>query len=113
MLTWHLFTSDPTVLFEQNDQTVLLQTQCLISEPVDKIQPKIVYMVLTANRLWELTLAHILNILPRCAQIPACLIGNAYTRPLIMCFDLHRLSGPLLTVFGLRHEIRLEARFYT
>ena len=27
MLTWHLFT---------NDQTVLLQTQCLISEPVDK-----------------------------------------------------------------------------
>jgi len=36
MLTWHLFTSDPTVLFEQNDQTVLLQTQCLIGEPVDK-----------------------------------------------------------------------------
>ena len=36
MLTWHLFTSDPTVLFEQNGQTVLLQTQCLISEPVDK-----------------------------------------------------------------------------
>jgi hypothetical protein len=36
MLTWHLFTNDPTVLFEQNGQTVLLQTQCLISEPVDK-----------------------------------------------------------------------------
>ena len=36
MLTWHLFTSDPTVLFEQSEQTVLLQTQCLISEPVDK-----------------------------------------------------------------------------
>jgi len=36
MLTWHLFTSDQTVLFEQNGQTVLLQTQCLISEPVDK-----------------------------------------------------------------------------
>jgi|GEM_PF-2561602 len=36
MLTWHLFTSDPTVLFEKNGQTVLLQTQCLISEPVDK-----------------------------------------------------------------------------
>ena len=36
MLTWHLFTNDQTVLFEQNGQTVLLQTQCLISEPVDK-----------------------------------------------------------------------------
>ena len=36
MLTWHLFTNDPTVLFEQNGQTVLLQTQCLTSEPVDK-----------------------------------------------------------------------------
>ena len=36
MLTWHLFESDQTVLFEQNEQTVLLQTQCLISEPVDK-----------------------------------------------------------------------------
>ena len=36
MLTWHLFTNDQTVLFEQNEQTVLLQTQCLISEPVDK-----------------------------------------------------------------------------
>jgi len=31
MLTWHLFTNDPTVLFELNGQTVLLQTQCLIS----------------------------------------------------------------------------------
>ena len=37
MLTWHLFTNDPTVLFEQNRQTVLLQTQCLISETVDKL----------------------------------------------------------------------------
>ena len=37
MLTWHLFTNDPTVLFEQNGQTVLLQTQCLISELVDKL----------------------------------------------------------------------------
>jgi len=36
MLTWHLFTNDPTVLFEQSEQTVLLQTQCSISEPVDK-----------------------------------------------------------------------------
>lgn len=36
MLTWHLFANDQTVLFEQNGQTVLLQTQCLISEPVDK-----------------------------------------------------------------------------
>ena len=36
MLTWHLFTNDPTVLFEQSEQTVLLQTQCLIGEPVDK-----------------------------------------------------------------------------
>ena len=55
MLTWHLFTSD---------QTVLLQTQCLISEPVDKIHPMIFEIVSTANRFWELTLAHILNILP-------------------------------------------------
>src|SRR6056300_719410 len=102
MLTWHLFTNDPTVLFEQNGQTVLLQTQCLISEPVDKMQLIIVYMVSTANRFWKLALAHILNILPRCAQIPACLIGNACACPPIMCFDLYRLSGPLLTVFGLR-----------
>ena len=36
MLTWHLFTNDQTVLFELNGQTVLLQTQCLISELVDK-----------------------------------------------------------------------------
>ena len=36
MLTWHLFTNDQTVLFEQSEQTVLLQTQCLISETVDK-----------------------------------------------------------------------------
>jgi hypothetical protein len=37
MLTWHLFANDQTVLFGQSEQTVLLQTQCLISEPVDKI----------------------------------------------------------------------------
>jgi hypothetical protein len=36
MLTWHLFTNDQTVLFEQSEQTVLLQTQCLTSETVDK-----------------------------------------------------------------------------
>ena len=112
MLTWHLFTNDQTVLFEQSGQTVLLQTQCLIIEAVDKIQLIIVFVGLTANRLWKLALAHILNILPRCAEIPTGLIGNACARPLIMCFDLYRLSGPLLTIFGLRHEIRLEARFY-
>ena len=66
----------------------------------------------TSNRLWKLTLADILNVLPRCAEIPARLIGNTFTRTLIVYFDLHRLSGPLLTIFGLRHEIRLEARFY-
>jgi hypothetical protein len=32
MLTWHLLTNDPTVLFEKNGQTVLLQTRCLISK---------------------------------------------------------------------------------
>ena len=112
MLTWHLFTNEQTVLFEQSEQTVLLQTQCLISEPVDKMQPIIVFLISTANRFWKLALAHILNILPSCAQIPACLIGNACACPLIMCFDLYCLSGPLLTVFGLRHKIRLEARFY-
>lgn len=37
MLTWHLFANDQTVLFEQSEQTVLLQTQCLINEAVDKI----------------------------------------------------------------------------
>ena len=67
MLTWHLFTNDQTVLFEQNGQRVLLQTQCLISEAVDKIQSMIVFMVLTARRFWKLTLADILNMLPRCA----------------------------------------------
>ena len=113
MLTWHLFTSDPTVLFEQNGQTVLLQTQCLSIEAVDKIQLIIVFAGLTAHRFWKLALAHILNILPRRAEIPACLIGNARACPLIMCFDLKRLFGPLLTVFGFGHEIRLEARFYT
>ena len=112
MLTWHLFTNDQTVLFEQSGQTVLLQTQCLIIEAVDKIQLIIVYTVSTANRLWKLALAHILNILPRCAEIPARLIGNACACPLIMCFDLHRLSGSLLTVFGLGHKIGLEAGFY-
>lgn len=113
MLTWHLFANDQTVLFEQSGQTVLLQTRCLIIGAVDKIQPEGVYFISTSNRLWKLTLAHILDILPGCAQIPTGLIGNAYTRPLIMCFDLYRLSGPLLTIFGLRHEIRLEACFYT
>lgn len=49
MLTWHLFTNDQTVLFEQSGQTVLLQTQCLTIELVDKILPMIVYMVSTAN----------------------------------------------------------------
>ena len=112
MLTWHLFTNDQTVLFEQSEQTILLQTQCLIIEAVDKILLIVVFVGLTTNRLWKLALAHILNILPRCAQISTGLIGNAYTRPLIVCFDLQRLSGPLLTVFGLRHKIRLEARFY-
>ena len=48
MLTWHLFANDQTVLFEQSGQTVLLQTQCLISEPVDKMQLIIVYMVSAA-----------------------------------------------------------------
>jgi hypothetical protein len=43
MLTWHLFTNDQTVLFEQSGQTVLLQTQCLSIEAVDKIQPEGVY----------------------------------------------------------------------
>jgi hypothetical protein len=43
MLTWHLFTNDQTVLFELNGQTVLLQTQCLISETVNKIQLIIVF----------------------------------------------------------------------
>ena len=43
MLTWHLFTSDPTVLFEQNGQTVLLQTQCLIIGAVDKIHAQDVF----------------------------------------------------------------------
>ena len=43
MLTWHLFTNDPTVLFKQSGQTVLLQTQCLNIEVVDKIQSIIVY----------------------------------------------------------------------
>ena len=112
MLTWHLFTNDQTVLFEQSGQTVLLQTQCLIIEAVDKIQPLIVYMALTTYRFWKLTLANILNILPCCAQISTGLIGNACTRPLIMCFDLHRPFGPLLTVFGLGHKIGLEAGFY-
>ena len=113
MLTWHLFTNDQTVLFEQSGQTVLLQTQCLTSELVDKILPMIVYVGLTAHGLWELTLANILNILPRCAQISTGLIGNAYTRPLIMCFNLHSLSGPPLTVFCVGHEIRLKPSFYT
>ena len=113
MLTWHLFTNDQTVLFEQSGQTVLLQTQCLSIEAVDKIQLIIVFAGLTAHRFWKLTLAHILDILPRCAQISTGLICNACACPLIMCFDLYRLSGPLLTIFGLGHKIRLEARFYT
>ena len=45
MLTWHLFTNDPTVLFEQSEQTVLLQTQCLSIGAVDKIHSKIAFMV--------------------------------------------------------------------
>ena len=53
MLTWHLFTSDPTVLFEQNGQTVLLQTQCLISEPVDKIQSKSVFYCFNGPQILE------------------------------------------------------------
>ena len=104
MLTWHLFS---------NDQTVLLQTQCLIIELVDKILPMIVYVGLTAHGLWELTIANILNILSRCAQISTGLICNACACPLIMCFDLHSLSGPSLTVFCIGHEIRLESSFYT
>ena len=48
MLTWHLFANDQTVLFEQSWQTVLLQTQCLISEPVDKLQPKIALTISAA-----------------------------------------------------------------
>ena len=48
MLTWHLFTSAPTVLFEQNGQTVLLQTQCLISKPVDSFWKLHDYRVLCA-----------------------------------------------------------------
>jgi hypothetical protein len=44
MLTWHLFTNDQTVLFEQNEQTVLLQTQCLIIGVVDKIHSKLAFM---------------------------------------------------------------------
>ena len=64
MLTWHLFTNDQTVLFEKSEQTVLLQTQCLSIGAVDKIQPRIVYMILTSNRLWKLAFAYILNILP-------------------------------------------------
>ena len=67
MLTWHLFTNDQTVMFEQSEPTVLLQTQCLIIEAVDKMQPIFVFVGLTANRFWKLTLADILNILPRCA----------------------------------------------
>ena len=43
MLTWHLFTNDQTVLFEQSGQTVLLQTQCLIIEAVDKMLPIVVF----------------------------------------------------------------------
>jgi hypothetical protein len=43
MLTWHLFTNDQTVLFKQSEQTVLLQTQCLIGETVNKIQLIIVF----------------------------------------------------------------------
>jgi hypothetical protein len=53
MLTWHLFTNDQTVLFEQSGQTVLLQTQCLISEPVDKIHPKIVYTCFNGPQILE------------------------------------------------------------
>ena len=113
MLTWHLFTNDQTVLFEQSGQTVLLQTQCLSIEAVDKIQLIIVFSISTSNRFWKLALAHILNILPRCAEIPARLIGNACARTLVVCFDLHRLFGPPFTIFGLRHKIRLKPRFYT
>ena len=79
---------------------------------MDKIQSMIVFMVLTARRFWKLTLAHILNILPCCAQISTGLICNAYARTVIVCFDLHRLFGALFTEFGFGHEIRLEARFY-
>ena len=107
MLTWHLFTNDQTVLFELNGQTVLLQTQCLISETVNKIQLIIVFAGLTAHRFWKLTLAHILDILPRCAQISTGLICNARACTLVVYFDLNRLFRPLLTVFGLRHKIRL------
>ena len=53
MLTWHLFTNDQTVLFEQNGQTVLLQTQCLISEPVDKIQSIIVIHCFNGQQILE------------------------------------------------------------
>jgi hypothetical protein len=44
MFTWHLFTNDQTVLFEQSEQTVLLQTQCLIIGAVEKIHPKIAFL---------------------------------------------------------------------
>ena len=54
MLTWHLFTSDQTVLFELSGQTVLLQTQCLISEPVDKIQPMIVINCFNGQQILEI-----------------------------------------------------------
>lgn len=53
MLTWHLFTNDQTVLFEQSEQTVLLQTQCLISEPVDKMHPKVVYTCFNGPQILE------------------------------------------------------------
>ena len=43
MLTWHLFTNDQTVLFEQSGQTVLLQTQCLSIEAVDKIHAQDIF----------------------------------------------------------------------
>ena len=53
MLTWHLFTSDQTVLFEQSGQTVLLQTQCLIIEAVDKMHPKAVYICFNGPQILE------------------------------------------------------------
>ena len=43
MLTWHLFTNDQTVLFEQSEQTVLLQTQCLSIGAVDKVHLMVVF----------------------------------------------------------------------
>ena len=48
MLTWHLLTNDQTVLFEQSEQTELLQTQCLSIGAVDKLQPMIALTISAA-----------------------------------------------------------------